>query len=110
MTGAGTAFCAGGELSWLAESTTMTPDQLRSRMLAVYRTWLAIRTLDAPSIAALNGGCCRSGACHGARVRLALRHTRSRLICAVHFAGIHPGMAAATFLLPEVVGLAVARR
>lgn len=108
VTGSGTAFCAGGELSWLAESATMTPDQLRTRMLAFYRAWLAIRTLDVPSIAALNGAAVGAGLAMALACDLRYATPEAGLSMPFTSLGIHPGMAA-TFLLPEVVGLAVAR-
>lgn len=61
VTGVAKAFSAGGELAWLKKSATMTPDQLRTRMLTFYRAWLGIRALDVPSIAALNGAAVGAG-------------------------------------------------
>jgi enoyl-CoA hydratase/carnithine racemase len=55
VTGDGSAFCAGGDLSWIAESPDLHVDAIRDRMLPFYRTWLSIRELEAPSIAAVNG-------------------------------------------------------
>ena len=55
VTGEGSAFSAGGNLSWLEESGDLGVDGVRTRMLAFYRTWLAIRDLEVPTIAAING-------------------------------------------------------
>lgn len=55
VTGAGKAFCAGGDGSWLAAEPDASPDQLCDRMLPFYSTWLSLRQLDVPSIAAVNG-------------------------------------------------------
>ena len=38
VTGAGTAFCSGGDLSWIGAEPDATVDELRSRMLPFYRT------------------------------------------------------------------------
>ncbi|HEU4676511.1 MAG TPA: enoyl-CoA hydratase-related protein [Motilibacteraceae bacterium] len=118
VTGAGPAFCAGGDVSWLASlaggSTSAgaadgaTVDALRTRMLSFYRSWLTIRQLEVPTIAAVNG------AAIGAGLALALacdlRYAADDATLAVPFTslGLHPGMAT-TWLLPDVVGLAVAR-
>ena len=108
VTGAGPAFCSGGDLSWLAEGGELAVDALRSRMLPFYRSWLAIRELDVPTIAAVNG------AAVGAGLALALacdlRYAVAGAALSVPFTalGIHPGMAT-TWLLPEVAGLPVAR-
>jgi enoyl-CoA hydratase len=114
VTGAGPAFCAGGDLSWLASlaggstSAGATVDALRSRMLTFYRSWLAVRQLEVPTVAAVNG------AAIGAGLALALacdlRYAADDAKLAVPFTslGLHPGMAT-TWLLPDVAGLAVAR-
>src|SRR3954452_6334961 len=55
VTGEGSAFCSGGNTSWIASEPDATVAQLRSRMLPFYRSWLSIRTLEVPNIAAVNG-------------------------------------------------------
>jgi len=108
VTGEGRAFCAGGDVGWLAAEPDATVDQLRDRMLPFYRTWLSLRGLDVPSIAAVNGAAVGAGGCLAlsADIRYAGRSARFT----VPFAqlGMHAGMAT-TWLLPEVVGLAAAR-
>lgn len=108
VTGEGKAFCAGGDLAWLEESAKMTPDQLRTRMLAFYRAWLSIRTLDVPSIAAINGAAVGAGLAMALACDLRYATPEAGLSMPFTSLGIHPGMAS-TFLLPEVVGLATAR-
>ena len=61
VTGAGKAFCAGGDLGWL-EAGGASVDALRDKMLPFYRTWLTLRSLDVPSIAAVNGAAVGAGA------------------------------------------------
>src|SRR4051794_24867335 len=69
VTGQGKAFCAGGDLSWLGAgdgdggTTEASPIRLRDRMLPFYRTWLTIRDLEVPTIAALNGAAIGAGLC-----------------------------------------------
>lgn len=108
VTGEGKAFCAGGELTWLEESGSMTPDRLRTRMLSFYRTWLGIRSLDVVSIAALNGPAVGAGLAMALACDLRYATPEAGLSMPFTTLGIHPGMAS-TFLLPEVVGLPVAR-
>jgi enoyl-CoA hydratase/carnithine racemase len=108
VTGAGSAFCAGGDLGWLAEGGTLSVDALRARMLPFYRTWLSIRQLEVPTIAAVNGPAV------GAGMALALACDLRYAVPAAKFSvpftalGLHAGMAT-TWLLPEVVGLPAAR-
>lgn len=108
VTGEGSAFCSGGNTSWIASEPDATPAQLRERMLPFYRAWLSVRRLEVPTIAAINGPAIGAGlalalACD---IRYAARGARM----GVPFLklGMHPGMAT-TYLLPDVVGPAAAR-
>jgi len=108
VTGEGKAFCAGGDVSWLAAEPEATVDELRDRMLPFYRTWLSLRALDVPSIVAVNGAAVGAG---GALALSAdIRYAGASAKFTVPFAqlGMHAGMAT-TWMLPEVVGLAAAR-
>src|SRR6184192_3485220 len=57
VTGAGSAFCAGADLSWLDQGNLSdnTPDRLRDKMLPFYRAWLAPQQIPVPVVAAVNG-------------------------------------------------------
>jgi enoyl-CoA hydratase len=109
VTGDGRAFCAGGDLSWIASSPDLSVDALRERMLAFYRDWLSVRDLEVPVVAAVNGpaigaGLCLALACD---LRYAARE-RGRFAAPFTALGMHPGMAA-TWMLPEAVGVPAAR-
>ena len=108
VTGSGKAFCAGGDVSWLAAEPDATVDALRDRMLPFYRTWLSLRALDVPSIAAVNGAAVGAGG--SLALSADVRYAGASAKFTVPFAqlGMHAGMAT-TWLLPEVVGLAAAR-
>lgn len=108
VTGDGAAFSAGGDLSWLAAEPDATVDANRDRMLAFYRSWLAIREVDVPVLAAVNGPAIGAGACLA--LLCDVRYAGASATFSVPFAalGLHPGMTA-TWLLPEAVGLASAR-
>jgi enoyl-CoA hydratase/carnithine racemase len=107
VTGAGRAFCAGGDLGWLAEGGASV-DALRDKMLPFYRAWLSLRTLDVPSIAAVNGPAVGAGA--ALALSCDIRYAGSAALMSVPFAhlGMHAGMAT-TFTLTEVAGVAAAR-
>jgi len=106
--GEGTSFCSGGNTSWIAGEPDASVDRLRTRMLGFYRSWLSIRRLEVPTIAAIHGHAIGAGLC----VALAcdIRYAASDAKLSVPFVklGLHPGMAA-TYLLPNIVGAGVAR-
>ncbi|HET7531360.1 MAG TPA: enoyl-CoA hydratase/isomerase family protein [Mycobacteriales bacterium] len=108
VTGEGTAFCAGGDLSWIGESPDLTVDSIRDRMLPFYRTWLSIRELDVPSIAAVNGHAVGAGLCLALACDLRCAARGAKMSAPFTRLGMHAGMAA-TWLLPETVGIVRAR-
>jgi enoyl-CoA hydratase len=108
VTGAGTAFSSGGDLASIAERTEIGIAALRDHLLDFYRSWLSIRTLEVPTIAAINGAAVGAGLCLALACDLRYAATDARLIAPFTRLGIHPGMAA-TYLLPEVAGVPLAR-
>jgi enoyl-CoA hydratase len=108
LTGAGSAFSSGGDLSWLADTNAVAVPALRDRMLEFYRTWLSIRTLEVPTIAAVNGHAVGAGLCLALACDLRYAADDAKLLAPFTALGLHPGMAA-TWLFPEVAGLPLAR-
>ncbi|WP_067489862.1 enoyl-CoA hydratase/isomerase family protein [Actinomadura hibisca] len=108
VTGAGTAFTSGGNLSWLADTNAVAVPPLRDRMLEFYRTWLAIRDLEVPTIAAVNGHAIGAGLALALACDLRYAAADAKLAVPFTALGLHPGMAT-TWLLPEVAGLPLAR-
>lgn len=107
VTGEGTAFCSGGDLSWI-ESGGSDVDALRTRMLAFYRSWLSIRELEVPVLAAVNGPAIGAGLCLALACDLRYAAPTARFGAPFAALGMHPGMAA-SYLLPEAIGLPRAR-
>jgi enoyl-CoA hydratase len=107
VTGAGTAFSAGGDLGWLS-SGGLGVDALRDKMLPFYRTWLTLRTLDVPSIAAVNGAAVGAGAALALSCDIRYAGPHAKFTVPFAHLGLHAGMAT-TFTLAEVAGLAAAR-
>ncbi len=108
VTGAGPAFCSGGDTSWIGSEPDASVDRLRTRMIGFYRDWLSVRDLEIPTIAAVNGAAIGAGLCLALACDLRYATPRAKLGAPFTVLGMHPGMAA-TWLLPEVVGLAAAR-
>ncbi len=108
VTGEGSAFCSGGDTSWIVSEPEATVDDLRTRMIAFYRRWLSIRSLEVPTIAAVNGPAIGAGLCLALACDLRYAAASARLGAPFVRLGLHPGMAS-TWLLTEAVGVAAAR-
>jgi len=108
VTGAGSAFCSGGDTSWIGSQPDAGVDALRTRMLPFYRAWLSIRDLEVPTIAAINGAAIGAGLALALACDLRYAAANARLGVPFTSLGMHAGMAT-TWLLPGVTGLGVAR-
>jgi enoyl-CoA hydratase/carnithine racemase len=110
VTGAGSSFCSGADLSWLDQGSAedVTTDRLRERMLPFYRAWLRPRSLPFPVIAAVNGPAVGAGVCLA--LACDIRFAGPDAVFSTPFVhrGTHGGMAA-THLLPEAIGVSRAR-
>lgn len=108
VTGAPPAFSAGGDLSWIVKDPDASVTELRDRMIAFYRSWLSIRDLEVPTVAALNGSAIGAG--FALALACDIRYAAADAKLGVPFTslGLHPGMAT-TWSLPNVAGQAVAR-
>ncbi len=108
VTGAPPAFSGGGDLAWIVSDPDAPVEELRARMLTFYRSWLSVRELEVPTIAALNGSAIGAG--FALALACDLRYAAADAKLGVPFTslGLHPGMAT-TWTLPDVAGPAVAR-
>eukprot|EP00672_Neobodo_designis_P022393 CAMPEP_0174850656 /NCGR_PEP_ID=MMETSP1114-20130205/20606_1 /TAXON_ID=312471 /ORGANISM="Neobodo designis, Strain CCAP 1951/1" /LENGTH=275 /DNA_ID=CAMNT_0016085129 /DNA_START=36 /DNA_END=863 /DNA_ORIENTATION=+ len=103
ITGAGNAFSAGGDLTFLRARIADTPEGNIKAMRDFYARFLSLRDLRCPVIAAINGHAIGAGLCVALACDFRVIAHGSRL--AVNFTriGIHPGMGA-TYSLPRLVG------
>ena len=108
VTGEGSAFCSGGNTSWIASEPDATVDQLRERMLPFYRAWLSIHRLEVPTIAAINGAAIGAGLCLALACDIRYAAAGARMGLPFVQLGMHAGMGG-TYLLPEAIGAAHAR-
>ncbi|MEO3793692.1 enoyl-CoA hydratase-related protein [Nonomuraea sp. B10E15] len=108
ITGAGTAFSSGGDLSWIGDRGAEAVPLLRDRMLDFYRTWLMVTELEVPTIAAVNGPAVGAGLCVALACDLVYAAADAKLLAPFTSLGLHPGMAA-TYLLPRRAGTGLAR-
>ena len=110
VTGAGSSFCSGADLSWLDQGADhdITPDRLRERMLPFYRSWLRPRDLPFPVIAAVNGPVVGAAVCMALACDLRYAGPGAMFSTPFIYLGTHGGMGA-TWLLPEAIGVSRAR-
>jgi len=110
VTGAGSAFCSGADLSWLDQGNLSdnTPDRVRDKMLPFYRSWLAPQQIPVPVIAAVNGPAVGAGLCLALACDLRYAAPTATFSAPFTQLGTHGGMAV-SWLLPEAVGMPRAR-
>jgi len=110
VTGAGSAFCSGADLSWLDQGNLSdnTPDRLRDKMLPFYRAWLTPLEISVPVIAAVNGPAVGAGLCLALACDLRYGSPSATFSAPFTQLGTHGGMAV-SWLLPEAVGMPRAR-
>lgn len=105
VTGAGKAFCAGGDLSWISPGPGADIPSIRAKMRAFYPKFLVVRSLEVPTIAAMNGAAIGAGLCVAMACDIRIAAHDAKLSTAFLRLGMHPGMAA-TYLLTRLVGTA----
>lgn len=105
ITGAGRAFCAGGDLSWIEPGPGADVVAIRAKMRAFYPRFLKVRDLDVPVIAAINGAAVGAGLCLAMACDIRIAAVDATLSAPFTRLGMHPGMAA-TYLLTRLVGTA----
>ena len=76
---------------WIASEPDATVDDLRTRMLPFYRAWLSIRTLEVPTIAAVNGAAIGAGLCLALACDLRYAAAGARLGVPFVKLGMHAG-------------------
>jgi len=110
VTGTGSAFCSGADLSWLDQGNLSdnTPDRLRDKMLPFYRAWLAPLEVPVPVVAAVNGPAVGAGLCLALACDLRYASPSASFSAPFTQLGTHGGMAV-SWLLPEAVGMPRAR-
>jgi enoyl-CoA hydratase/carnithine racemase len=110
VTGTGSAFCSGADLSWLDQGNLSdnTPDRLRDKMLPFYRAWLVPQQIPVPVVAAVNGPAVGAGLCLALACDVRYAAPSATFSAPFTQLGTHGGMAV-SWLLPETVGTSRAR-
>ncbi len=104
LTGAGGAFCAGGDVRKMNDASEQTPESRRKRMRRGHRVVRALHALDRPVIAAVDGVAYGAGFSIALLADIILASTRARFCMAFGRIGLVPDYGA-LYTLPRVVGL-----
>lgn len=107
LTGAGKAFSAGGHLSMLEGKRLKTAEDNRRGMLSFYNSFLCVRDLNVPLIAAINGAAVGAGLCVACACDFRVASDTTKLGFTFLKLGLHPGMGA-TYFVPRIVGVSMA--
>lgn len=107
LTGAGPAFSSGGNLEMLEQKRRLSGEENRLRMLTFYRSFLGIRTLGVPLIAAINGHAIGAGLCIACACDMRIASHEATLGVPFARLGLYPGMGS-TYLISAIVGHAKA--
>lgn len=111
LTGAGSAFCAGGNIKDMADRTGTfagDPEELRNNYrTGIQRIPLAFQKLDVPAIAAVNGPAIGAGCDLACMCDLRIAGEKARFGETFLSLGLIPGDGGA-FLLPRIVGFSKA--
>jgi 2-(1,2-epoxy-1,2-dihydrophenyl)acetyl-CoA isomerase len=105
LTGAGKAFCAGGDVRVMASATV---EEMRPRIGVGRKIAQLLQTLSVPTIASLNGVAAGAGFSLALACDLRIAAARIHLGGTYSKVGLHPDWGA-TYFLTRLVGPAVAR-
>ena len=105
LTGAGRAFCAGGAKGNLQSRTSSGGNAEPPKVF--YKRFLALRQLEIPTIAAINGHAVGAGFCVALACDMRVAAADAKMGLNFVRLGIHPGMAG-TYTTPRIVGMAKA--
>lgn len=97
VTGAGSAFCAGGDLDFL-HTGERDVTFLREKMTSFYPNFLSLLDLDIPTIAAINGPAIGAGMCLALMCDMRVVSTDAPMGMTFVRIGLHPGMMATALL------------
>jgi enoyl-CoA hydratase/carnithine racemase len=103
VTGTGAAFCSGADLGGFLASAPPTVLGRREMLGLYYRTFLDVRELDVPTVAAVNGPAIGAGLNLALCCDLRVAAESARFGATFVRLGIHPG-GAATWLLTQLLG------
>lgn len=103
VTGAGKGFCAGANLANLFGDVDRPTDQMRDHLMKVYASFLGIRELTIPTIAAVNGAAIGAGLNVALACDVVVAGPRAGFGPTFAEIGLHPG-GGCSWMLTERIG------
>lgn len=107
LMGEGESFSAGGDLKWLRQRHKSSAYANNLTMLNFYESFLCIRKIPVPTVAAIHGSAIGAGAALTLACDIRIASPNSKIGFTFVKIGIHPGMGS-SILLPKVVGQGMA--
>lgn len=105
LTGAGDAFCAGGDYGSILADFSLPAVKLQPRLRRFYSQFLCITELEIPTIAAVNGPAVGAGFSLALACDLRVASTKATFHANFVRIGVHPGMGA-TYFMSRLFGTA----
>ncbi|MDR1160632.1 MAG: enoyl-CoA hydratase/isomerase family protein [Syntrophomonadaceae bacterium] len=105
ITGEGDSFCSGGDLNSAFFMMDDAPVEGKTKLIEFYKSFLSLRDLAIPTIAAINGYAVGAGLCLALACDMRIAADNAKMSMSFIKLGLHPGMGA-TYLLPRLVGAA----
>lgn len=103
VTGAGKGFCAGADLANLFGDLDRPVDQMRDHLMKVYASFLGLRDLAIPTIAAVNGAAIGAGLNVALACDIVVAGPRAGFGPTFAEIGLHPG-GGCSWMLTERIG------
>jgi enoyl-CoA hydratase len=99
VAGRGSAFCAGADLGAIFDAEGATPSQMRARQLGYYESFLTLRELAIPTIAAVQGPAVGAGLNLALVCDIVIAGPEARFGVTFAKLGLHPGGGCTAFLV-----------
>lgn len=102
VTGSGSSFCAGADLVALFDVEGASPSEIRARQLSYYESFLWLRELPYPTVAAVNGHAIGAGMNVALACDVVVAGPNSKFGATFAKLGLHPGGGATSFLTHRI--------
>ncbi|WP_307828620.1 enoyl-CoA hydratase-related protein [Antrihabitans sp. YC2-6] len=102
VTGSGSSFCAGADLIALFDVDGASPSEIRARQLSYYESFLWLRELPYPTVAAVNGHAIGAGLNFALACDIVIAGPASKFGASFAKLGLHPGGGCTSFLTQRI--------